>query len=83
MIAPTARAAVEEIDFTTMNVLSQNNIVNWRFVYQTINYCNTVIELAPDVLKADPTFTPSTIRQSCGAGIGHSGAYVLLSGSHI
>lgn len=69
MIAPTARAAVEEIDFTTMNVLSQNNIVNWRFVYQTINYCNTVIELAPDVLKADPTFTQAQLDRAVGQAL--------------
>lgn len=66
MIAPTARAAVEEIDFTTMNILPQNNIVNWRFVYQTINYCNTVIELAPGVLKLDPTFTQQQLDRAVG-----------------
>jgi len=69
MISPTARAAVDEINLTTMNILPQNNIVNWRFVYQTINYCNTVIELAPGVLKLDPTFTQQQLDRSVGQAL--------------
>ncbi|HMP93496.1 MAG TPA: RagB/SusD family nutrient uptake outer membrane protein, partial [Phnomibacter sp.] len=56
MISPTARAISEEIDLTTLNILPTNRITNWRFVYQTINYCNTVIDLAPGVLQTDATF---------------------------
>jgi hypothetical protein len=64
MVATTARSSTSEIDLTTMNILPANDIVNWRFVYQTINYCNTVIELAPGVLQTDATFTQQALDRA-------------------
>jgi starch-binding outer membrane protein, SusD/RagB family len=64
MMSPTARASVEEIDLTTMNILPTNRITNWRYVYQTINYCNTVIDLAPGVLANDATFSQQQLDRA-------------------
>ena len=57
MIAPTLATTAEQIDIINVNILPTNRIANWRGVYQTINYCNTVIDHAPEVLKVDATFT--------------------------
>lgn len=39
------------------NIYSTNSLCNWEEFYKIINYCNNVIELAPEVLKNDNTFT--------------------------
>jgi hypothetical protein len=39
------------------DILPDNGICRWNAFYRTINYCNTVLEFAPDVLKIDPSFT--------------------------
>jgi hypothetical protein len=70
MMSPTARASNEEIEFTTLNILPTNRIVNWRFVYQTINYCNTVIRLAPGVRERDNTFTQQNLDAALGQALG-------------
>lgn len=69
MMLPTARASNEEIDITTMNILPTNRITNWRYVYQTINYCNTVIALAPGVIEVDKTFTEQKLNQALGQAL--------------
>ena len=69
MMTPTARASNEEIEFSNLNILPTNRITNWRYIYQTINYCNTVIELAPEVLKLDNTFTQSMLDQALGQAL--------------
>lgn len=56
MIALGASALQEEIDMINGNLLSSNVISNWRSVYRTINYCNTVIQNAPKVQETDKTF---------------------------
>ena len=63
MIYATATALPEEIDIVNVNILPTNSIANWRSVYQTINYCNTVIDHAPDVLKSDATFTQDALKK--------------------
>src|SRR5215203_4637198 len=63
MIYATATALPEEIDIVNVNILPTNSIANWRSVYQTINYCNTVIDHAPDVLKNDATFTQDALKK--------------------
>lgn len=57
MVAPGFTASPDEHEFVNMNILPPNIYTNWRMIYQTINYCNTVIELAPGVLQKDNTFT--------------------------
>jgi hypothetical protein len=62
MVLPSAGATNNDIDIYNVNLLSTNNIVNWRAVYRTINYCNTVIDLGPGVLKSDKTLSQDQLN---------------------
>lgn len=66
MVAPGFAASADEIDFVNMNIQPNNIFVNWRTIYQTINYCNTVIELAPAVLQKDNTFSQEHLNRALG-----------------
>lgn len=57
MISPGGNVTVDQRDITTTNILSSNDLTSWSAFYRVINYCNTVIELAPAVLDSDPTLT--------------------------
>lgn len=57
MVVPATYASVDETDIANMNILPTNGICNWAAFYRVINYCNSVIDLAPAVMKNDPTFT--------------------------
>ncbi|MBC7845778.1 MAG: RagB/SusD family nutrient uptake outer membrane protein [Flavobacterium sp.] len=46
-----------ERDILETNVLPSNDLTDWSIFYRTINYCNTVIDLAPTVKNEDPTLT--------------------------
>ena len=70
MVSPTNRASNSEYDMTVMNIQPLNDVVNWNDVYQTINYCNTVIELAPEVLEVDETFTQQHLDEAVGQALG-------------
>lgn len=61
MAVPGTAAVAEEYELVNVNILSTNSIANWRAVYRTINYCNTVIQSAPGVLTQDPTFTQAAL----------------------
>lgn len=61
MVAPTLGTTPEQIDVINVNILPTNNIASWRGIYETINYCNTLIDLAPGVLTQDPTFTQAAL----------------------
>lgn len=61
MLASTTGSTSEEVDVVNVNILPSNSIANWRVVYQTINYCNTVIDFAPQVLGRDQTFTQDAL----------------------
>jgi hypothetical protein len=62
MVTPSLGATNNDIDVYNVNLLSTNTIVNWRGVYRTINYCNTVIDLGPGVLKTDKTLTEQQLN---------------------
>ena len=47
MLTPSTGITNEELDVMNVNILETNSITNWRSVYRTINYCNTVIDFAP------------------------------------
>ncbi|MDP4262678.1 MAG: RagB/SusD family nutrient uptake outer membrane protein [Bacteroidota bacterium] len=64
MLASTTSTINEELDIMNVNILPTNSITNWRSVYQTINYCNTVIDFAPLVLDRDQTFTQDALNES-------------------
>lgn len=57
MLSATTGTTNDELDIMNVNILSNNSITNWRSVYRTINYCNTVIDFAPQVLQNDQTLT--------------------------
>ncbi|MCM4157231.1 RagB/SusD family nutrient uptake outer membrane protein [Gramella sp. AN32] len=57
MVLATEYASNDERDITRFNILDTNPITTWSAFYRIINFCNTVIELAPGVLEKDPTFT--------------------------
>ena len=62
MVAPGLGVTQAETDIMNVNTLSTNQMVNWRAVYRTINYCNTVIDFAPGVLQKDNTFTQGQLN---------------------
>ena len=64
MLATTTTTNNEELDVMNVNILPTNSITNWRSIYQTINYCNTVIDFAPGVLAKDQTFTQGALDKS-------------------
>lgn len=52
----------DEQEVLNGNILPVNTISDWRAIYRTINYCNTVIEYAPQVLESDKTFKESQLN---------------------
>jgi hypothetical protein len=62
MLYPNSGASNEE-RLTTYGIISPTfGLCNWRNFYRTINYCNTLIQLAPGVLKTDETFTQEALN---------------------
>jgi starch-binding outer membrane protein, SusD/RagB family len=64
MLTSTFATTFEQIDVINVNILPTNSIASWRGIYETINYCNTVIDFAPGVLAKDPTFTKSALDRA-------------------
>lgn len=66
MVGPTdAVATVEQRDIkdiVDLNIISTNTLVTWSAFYRTINYCNTVIEFAPEVKESDPTLSDAEYK---------------------
>lgn len=61
MLAPSLGTRNEEFEIMNVNTVASNPIVNWRPVYRTINYCNTVIDFAPKVMESDRTLTQEAL----------------------
>ncbi len=62
MIAPGGNVTEEERDIMNSNIIASNGLTNWSAFYRTINYCNTVIDLAPAVKDLDPTLTQTQLN---------------------
>lgn len=60
-IAPATFASSDDLELVNVNTQPTNTNVNWRPFYRTINFCNTVIEKAPEVLALDNTFTQTQL----------------------
>ena len=56
MLAPGLSITDSELQIMNGNILPSNPMMDWRPLYRTINYCNTVLKFAPEVLKSDKTF---------------------------
>jgi hypothetical protein len=69
MVLPGFRADASELDMVNVNIQQTNRFANWRAIYQTINYCNTLIELAPGVSKKDNTLTDEQLNRSIGEAL--------------
>jgi hypothetical protein len=61
MLGPSLGTSAAQFEIMNVNTTSTNSNVNWRPVYRTINYCNTVIDFAPGVIKNDKTFTQEAL----------------------
>ncbi|MGI4020991.1 MAG: RagB/SusD family nutrient uptake outer membrane protein [Janthinobacterium lividum] len=62
MVAAGPGVSPDETNILTANILATNGFTNWAPVYKIINYCNTVIDNAPAVLKTDNTFTQTQLN---------------------
>ena len=62
-IATATFTSRDDNDLTTVNIQQTNVNANWRPFYRTINFCNTLIEKAPEVLANDNTFTQAQLDQ--------------------
>lgn len=62
MIAPGGNVTEDERDIMNSNIIASNELTSWAAFYRTINYCNTVIDLAPAVKDLDPTLTQTQLN---------------------
>lgn len=62
MVIPGQNASDNQIFLNTTNILPVNGLTDWAMFYKTINFCNTVIELAPPVLDEDPTLQEKELQ---------------------
>ena len=60
-VAPATFTSNDDIELVNVNIQPVNVNVNWRPFYRTINFCNTVIQKAPEVLANDNTFTQAEL----------------------
>jgi len=52
------RSSQDQVDINdaTINPVS-NGLLDWKYFYTAINYCNTVLKYAPGVMQEDPNYT--------------------------
>jgi hypothetical protein len=62
MVVEGVNVTEDETDIINTNVLPSNGLTSWAAFYRTINYCNTVIQLAPAVKSQDPTLTDTQLN---------------------
>lgn len=62
MVTPSLGTRAEENEIFNISTQPNNTIVDWRPIYNIINYCNTVLDYAPSVLQKDPTFTQEALN---------------------
>ena len=60
-VANATASSADDIALINVNIQPTNVNANWRPFYRTINFCNTVIEKAPEVLANDNTFTQTQL----------------------
>lgn len=70
MLAPGTGITNDEQEIINVNILPTNSITRWRAVYRSINYCNTVIDFAPQVLAYDKTFTKEALDAAVAEALG-------------
>lgn len=60
-VGSTTFTSIDDLDLMNVNIQPVNVNANWRPFYRTINFCNTLIEKAPEVLRNDNTFTQAQL----------------------
>lgn len=56
------KASAEQLDILDVNLQATNSYCDWAAFYQTINYCNTVIHYAPQVMEEDKNLSASMME---------------------
>ncbi|MDR0714941.1 MAG: RagB/SusD family nutrient uptake outer membrane protein [Bacteroidales bacterium] len=51
-----------EREVSNANILATNGLCQWAAFYLVINYCNTVLQYAPEVVEKDPDFTTADLQ---------------------
>lgn len=69
MLQAGTNATADDLNVINVNIQSSNSITNWSAVYRTINYCNTVIDLAPGVRALDKTLTQDALNAYMGEAL--------------
>lgn len=62
MAVPGLNATADQIAISTSNILPSNDLTSWHAFYRVINFCNTVIDLAPGVREKDPTLSQTQLN---------------------
>jgi len=62
MVQPGAGTVADINALNNGEILSTNRFTNWAGFYSAINQCNTVIELAPEVLEKDRSFSEKELK---------------------
>lgn len=52
----------DEINFFNYNIFPENPLVMWNDFYTVINYANTILKFAPQVVNIDPTFSEKDLK---------------------
>ncbi len=63
MATPASAANSDLVAFNTGEITPSNTYTDWASFYKVINQCNTVIELAPAVLKIDESFSEKLLNE--------------------
>ncbi|MEI6950019.1 RagB/SusD family nutrient uptake outer membrane protein [Paraflavisolibacter sp. H34] len=61
MLAPSLGTTNQELEVMNVNTVASNTLVNWRPLYRTINYCNTVLDFGPLVRNTDQTLSQAEL----------------------
>ncbi len=69
-ISPSTFTSSDDLDLMNVNIQPVNVNANWRPLYRTINFCNTVIQKAPEVLSNDNTFTQTELDSYLSEALG-------------
>jgi hypothetical protein len=69
-VAAATFTSSDDIDLMNVNIQPVNVNANWSTFYRTINYCNTVIQKAPEVLANDNTFTQAQLDNYLSEALG-------------
>lgn len=62
MIMTTPITDINQVNVTNGEIVSTNPLSHWGILYNTINYCNTIIEYGPTVRENDQTLTQNQLN---------------------